>query len=55
MFPASLGQYFGAFPVTFDTLALGLLVSAGVGVLAAGFPAWQAARVSIAGALRRVG
>jgi hypothetical protein len=24
-------------------------------VLAAGFPAWQAARVSIAGALRRVG
>ncbi len=55
MFPASVGQYFGAFPLTGATLALGLGVSFTVGVLAACFPAWQASRVSIAGALRRVG
>jgi putative ABC transport system permease protein len=55
MFPASVGQYFGAFPITFETLALGLMVSLTVGLLAACFPAWQAARLSIAGALRKVG
>jgi putative ABC transport system permease protein len=55
MFPSSLEQYFGAFPITGATLALGLGVSLAVGVLAAALPAWQAARVSIAGALRRVG
>jgi putative ABC transport system permease protein len=55
MFPASVGQYFGAFPVTFATLGLGLAVSLGVGVLAACFPAWQAAQVRIAAALSRVG
>ncbi len=55
MFPSSVGQYFGAFPVTFATQALGLGVSLGVGVLAACFPAWQASRGSIASALRRVG
>jgi putative ABC transport system permease protein len=55
MFPASVGQYFGAFPVTGATLALGLGVALGVGVLAACFPAWQAGRVSIAEALRQVG
>ncbi len=55
MFPASVGQYFGAFPVTGATLALGLGAALGVGVLAACFPAWQAGRVSIAEALRKVG
>jgi putative ABC transport system permease protein len=55
MFPASVGQYFGAFPLTGTTLALGLGVSFGVGVLAACFPAWQASKVRIAKALRRVG
>jgi putative ABC transport system permease protein len=55
MFPASVGQYFGAFPITFETLVLGLTVSLAVGLLAAFFPAWQAARLSIAGALRKVG
>jgi putative ABC transport system permease protein len=55
MFPSSLEQYFGAFPITGETLSLGLGVSAAVGLLAAAFPAWQAARVSIAAALRKVG
>jgi len=55
MFPASLGQYFGAFYVTPETMALGVVTALAVGVLAAAAPAWQAARVHIAAALRRVG
>jgi putative ABC transport system permease protein len=55
MFPASLGQYFGAFYVTPETMALGVVTALAVGVLAALAPAWQAARVQIAAALRRVG
>lgn len=52
---ASLGQYFRVFPLTWTTLALGLGVSVGVGLLAALLPAWRASRVSIAEALRKVG
>ena len=37
------------------TAVLGLAVSLAVGVLAALIPAWQAARVQIATALRKVG
>ena len=55
MFPASLGQYFGAFYVTPETMAIGVATAGVVGVLAAVVPAWQAARVPIAAALRRVG
>jgi putative ABC transport system permease protein len=55
MFPASLGQYFGAFFVTPETMAIGVGAAAAVGLLSAALPAWQAARVSIAEALRRVG
>ncbi|MCL4501845.1 MAG: ABC transporter permease [Deltaproteobacteria bacterium] len=55
MFPASLGQYFGAFYVTPDTMAIGMATAGAVGVLAAVIPAWQAARVPIAAALRRLG
>ena len=55
LFPASLGQYFGAFYVTPATMALGVATALAVGVLAALVPAWQAARVQIAAALRRVG
>ena len=55
MFPASLGQYFGAFYVTRETMAIGVATAGVVGVLAAVVPAWQAARVQIAAALRRVG
>ncbi|MBM4294375.1 MAG: FtsX-like permease family protein [Deltaproteobacteria bacterium] len=52
---ASLGQYFRVFPLTWATLALGMGVSVGVGLLAALLPAWRASRVSIAEALRKVG
>jgi putative ABC transport system permease protein len=55
MFPASVGQYFGAFPLTGDTLGLGLAVALGVGVLAAVLPAWRAVRVPIAPVLNKVG
>jgi ABC-type antimicrobial peptide transport system permease subunit len=41
--------------VTRTTAVLGLAVSLVVGVLAAIIPAWQAARVKIATALRKVG
>ncbi len=52
---AYLGQYFRVFPLTRATLGLGLAVALAVGLLAALFPAWRAAKVSIAAALRKVG
>ncbi|MFZ5449731.1 MAG: ABC transporter permease [Thermodesulfobacteriota bacterium] len=55
MFPASVRQYFGAFEVTPLTMVLGILVALAVGVLAGIVPAWQATRVQIAAALRKVG
>jgi len=55
MFPSSLGQYFGAFYVTPETMAIGLGTAGAVGGLAAVAPAWQAAQVQIAVALRKVG
>jgi putative ABC transport system permease protein len=54
-FPDSVMQYFGVFTVTNETLAVGLGLSVAVGVLAAALPAWRAAKVGIAAALRRVG
>jgi putative ABC transport system permease protein len=55
LFKTQLGQYFRIFPLTNLTLALGLGAALGVGLLAALFPAWQASRVGIAEALRKVG
>jgi putative ABC transport system permease protein len=55
VFRTQLGQYFRVFPLTRGTLALGLAVTLGVGLLAALLPAWRAARVSIARALGKVG
>jgi putative ABC transport system permease protein len=55
VFRTSLGQYFRIFPLTRATLALGLGVALGVGVLAALLPAFRASRVGIAAALRKVG
>jgi putative ABC transport system permease protein len=54
-FKTKLGQYFRVFPLTNITLALGLATALAVGLLAAILPAWRAARVGIAEALRRVG
>jgi putative ABC transport system permease protein len=55
VFKSQLGQYFRVFPLTRATLALGLTTALTVGVLAALLPAWRAARVGIAEALRKVG
>ena len=54
-FPPDVTQYFPGLDVTRATAVLGLGVALGVGVLAAVFPAWQAAQVGIAAALRKVG
>jgi putative ABC transport system permease protein len=55
VFRSQLGQYFRVFPLTRATLALGLAVTLGVGLLAALLPAWRASRAKIAEALGRVG
>jgi putative ABC transport system permease protein len=55
VFPPEVMQYFPALIVTPATMALGLAVSLAVGVLAGIIPAWQATRVRIAEALRKVG
>jgi putative ABC transport system permease protein len=55
VFRIELGQYFRVFPLTRATLALGLAVTLGVGLLAALLPAWRASRASIAEALGKVG
>ncbi|RJR32648.1 MAG: FtsX-like permease family protein [Deltaproteobacteria bacterium] len=55
VFKTQMGQYFRVFPLTNLTLGLGLGTALAVGVLAAAFPAWSAARVGIATALRKVG
>ncbi len=55
VFKSQLGQYFRVFPLTRATLGLGFATALGVGVLAALLPAWRAARVGIAEALRKIG
>lgn len=54
-FRTALGQYFRIFTVSNETLALCLGIAISIGALAAIFPAWQAARVTIAEGLRRIG
>jgi len=55
LFPPEVVQYFPGLDISRHTAALGLAVSLAVGVLAGIIPAWQAARVQIATALRKVG
>ncbi len=55
VFKSQLGQYFRAFPLTRATLGMGLATALAVGVLAGILPAWRAARVGIAEAMRKVG
>ncbi|MBM4287781.1 MAG: FtsX-like permease family protein [Deltaproteobacteria bacterium] len=54
-FRTALGNYFRIFNVSDETLAICLLIALVVGVVAAIFPAWRAARVPIAEGLRRIG
>jgi putative ABC transport system permease protein len=54
-FPPEVTHYFPAMVITRTTAALGLTVSLAVGLLAGIIPAWQASRVQIAAALRKVG
>jgi putative ABC transport system permease protein len=55
LFPPEVTQYFPGLNITRTTAELGLAVALAVGVLAGVIPAWQAARVQIATALRKVG
>ncbi|MFA5110366.1 MAG: ABC transporter permease [Desulfobaccales bacterium] len=55
LFPPEVTQYFPGLDVSPTTAALGMAVALAVGVLAGIVPAWQAARVQIAAALRKVG
>ncbi|MBW1916902.1 MAG: ABC transporter permease [Deltaproteobacteria bacterium] len=55
VFRTALSQYFRIFNISSVTLIAGLLTSLGVGVVSAIIPAWQAARLSIAEGLRRLG
>ncbi len=55
IFPPEVTQYFPGLDVSRTTAVLGLAVALAVGVLAGIVPAWQAARVQIAAALRKVG
>lgn len=55
VFRTSLGNYFRVFAVSEVTIAVCLLVSLLIGLVAAIFPAWRAARLTIVEGLRRVG
>ena len=54
-FRSALGNYFRVFNVSDETLLICLAIALVVGLLAAIFPAWRAARVPIAAGLRRIG
>jgi len=54
-FPPEVTQYFPGLNITRTTAELGLAVALAVGLLAGLIPAWQATRVQIAEALRKVG
>jgi len=55
MFPKSVEQYFPGLFVSEETMFLGLATALGVGLIAAVAPAWRAAQVGIAEAMRKVG
>jgi putative ABC transport system permease protein len=54
-FPKDVEQYFPGLFISRPTVLTGLATALVVGLVAAIFPAWKAARVGIAAALRRVG
>jgi putative ABC transport system permease protein len=49
-----LQSFFPGFGVTGGTIALGLALALGLGLVSGAIPAWQTARLSVVGALRRV-
>jgi putative ABC transport system permease protein len=55
LFRTALGNYFQVFAVSDQTLIICLIIALSIGILAAIFPAWRAARVPIAEGLRRIG
>jgi putative ABC transport system permease protein len=55
VFPPEVTQYFPGLEVSRMTMLIGMAVALAVGVLAGIIPAWQATRVKIATALRKVG
>jgi putative ABC transport system permease protein len=55
VFPPEVTQYFPGLEVSRMTMLIGMAVALAVGVLAGIIPAWQATRVQIATALRKVG
>lgn len=54
-FAAFMTDFFPVFTVSDTTIVFGMLAGLGVGVLSGIYPAWYAARVRIAEALRKVG
>ena len=54
-FRTALSNYFQVFTVSDQTLSICLVIAVGIGLLAAIFPAWRAARLPIAEGLRRIG
>lgn len=54
-FRTALGNYFRIFKISDETLMICLAIAVIIGALAAIFPAWRAARMSIAEGLRRIG
>ncbi len=54
-FRTALGNYFRVFHVSDQTLLTCLIIALLVGLISAIFPAWRAARLSIAEGLRRIG
>lgn len=49
-----MSAFFPGFGVTPDTIALGMALAAALGIISGAIPAMQSARLSVAGALRRV-
>jgi putative ABC transport system permease protein len=49
-----MNAFFPGFTVTVGTIGMGLAVAAGLGLVSGAIPAWQSARLSVVGALRRV-
>lgn len=54
-FASAVGTLFPSFAVSPATMALQLLASAGIGLIAAAWPAWKMSRVNIVAGLRQAG